>query len=257
MQKKNAPRERRPGNRRRPDRRGALRPVLTFVVIVAAVVLAMSVFFKVTTIEVTGNSAYTPEEIIKASGIEKGDNLFFVNRISAGSRIIAKLPYIEKASIARGLPNRVTINVTESQALAYIALGEDMWTVDRNCKVLAKTTGDKAAALIRVDGIELFSPSVGEIATTTAEDAAKVTYLADILSQIQERKLQENITSINMATITNPSFDYLGKYTVKLGSDENTEYKFGLLEAAVTQLGDGYTGTFDLSIDKQAHFSPN
>ena len=252
-----------PGRGRRPARkkhirgRGAWYPVMTFIIIIFAVIFAMSVFFKVSKITVEGNSAYTAQQVIDASGIEEGDNLFFINRIAAGSKIIAKLPYIETATISRGLPNRVTITVTESQAVACIPLEKEMWTIDRNCKILGKAEGTDAAAIIRVDGITLYHPTVGKLASTEAEDAAKVTYLADILKQIQTRNMQSYITGIDMSTITNPSFDYMGRFTVKLGSDENIEYKFGMLAAAVAQLQEGDNGTIDLSIDKQAHFSPS
>ena len=257
MKVHNPGRKKRPASKKRIRGRGGWYPVITFVIIVFAVIFAMSVFFKVAKITVTGNSAYTEQQIIDASGIGTGDNLFFINRIAAGSRITAKLPYIETATITRGLPNRVTITVTESQALAYIPLGNDQWTIDRTCKILGKAEGTAAAKLIRVDGITLYHPTVGDLASTEAQDAAKITYLADILDQIQTRSMQEYITGIDMSTISNPSFDYLGRFTVKLGSDENVEYKFGLLASAVSQLQGGDNGTIDLSIDKQAHFSPN
>lgn len=255
--KRSAGREPRPARRKKYRRRGGWYPIVSFVIIIAAVIFAMSVFFKVARITVTGNELYTEDEIIAASGIEEGDNLFFVNRSLAVSRIYAKLPYIESAGVSRGLPNRVTIEVTESQALAYITLENEQWTIDRNCKLLGKATGTEAASLIRVDGIELFAPKVGETAGATAEDKAKVTYLAEILKQIQSRDMQTYITQINIETISNPTFDYLGRFTVKLGSDENTEYKFGLLQTAVASLEAGDYGTIDLSIDKQAHFSAN
>jgi hypothetical protein len=43
---------------------------------------------------------------------------------------------------------------------------------------------------------------------------------------------------------------------VKLGSDENTANINSDFWSAVQQLKDGDYGTIDLSIDKQAHFSP-
>ena len=46
--------------------------------IVAAVVLSMIIFFRVRSIEVIGNSYYTPEEIIAAAGVAEGDNLLTV-----------------------------------------------------------------------------------------------------------------------------------------------------------------------------------
>ena len=43
---------------------------------------------------------------------------------------------------------------------------------------------------------------------------------------------------------------------VRLGANENVEYKFGMLQSAVSQLTASDAGTIDLSIDKRAHFSP-
>ncbi len=65
-----------------------------------------------------------------------------------------------------------------------------------------------------------------------------------------------DVTWIDVSAVSNPSFDYLGRFTVKLGSNENTEYKFGMLLSAVEQLAAGDRGTIDLSIDSKAHFSP-
>lgn len=75
---------------------------LTFFLVIVALVFIMSVFFKVSRIEVKGNSIYTADEVIKASGIETGDNLFFINGIAAGSRVAVKLPYVDSVQINRG-----------------------------------------------------------------------------------------------------------------------------------------------------------
>ena len=76
----------------KPDLRKNVNRPLTFFLVIVAIIFVMSVFFKITKIEVRGNSLYSADEIIAASGIEKGDNLFFINRIAAGSRVVVKLP---------------------------------------------------------------------------------------------------------------------------------------------------------------------
>ena len=119
-------------------------PIIFFLVIVS-VIFVMSVFFRVSDIQVRGNTHYTDEEIIRAIDIEEGDNLFFFDRFAALSRVFAKLPYIDEVSVERSLPNRVIITVSESQALAYIVLGEENWTIDHNCKVLGKRRGARSA----------------------------------------------------------------------------------------------------------------
>ena len=72
-----------------------------FFLVVVATIFVMSVFFRITNIQVEGNSHYTDEEIIRAIDIEEGDNLFFFDRFAALSRVFAKLPYVEEVSVER------------------------------------------------------------------------------------------------------------------------------------------------------------
>ena len=222
-----------PQQNRRKKKRSVLFAPVSFLLICVALVLALCVFFRVSGIEVEGNSLYTPEEIIAASGIEKGDNLFFINQFTAVSRIYAKLPYVEKAAINRSLPNKLTIVVAESKAIAYLS----------------------ADGLIRVDGLTPIAPEAGQQIAPGEAEKPKVIYLSAILHQIDSLGLREDVSYIDISGISNPSFDYLGRFTVKLGSNENLEYKFQCLLSAVAALSEGDRGTLDLSIDKRAHLT--
>ena len=223
-------------------------------VICVALVLGMSVFFRVSKVEVVGNSIYTAEEVVDASG--KGDNLFFINRFSAASRIFSKLPYVDKAKVTRALPNRVTITIQESSAMAYVKADDGYWVVDQNCKLLKSVTDSELTGLARIDGITPVEPKVGEMLNAGDADAPKVTYLAAILGQLLTRDMASKVTVIDLSDAASPSFLYDGRFTVRLGANENVEYKFGMLQSAISQLTAGDTGTIDLSIDKRAHFSP-
>ena len=236
-------------------KRSALFAPLSFLIICAALVFGMSVFFRVSGIEVEGNALYTKEEIIEASGIEPGDNLFFINRFTAISRIFSKLPYVEKAVINRSLPNKLVIVVTESRAIACVAAEDGTWAIDRNCKLLSKAEGEDLRGLIRIEGLTPIAPEAGQIIAPGEAESPKVHYLSEILTQIDNLNLRENITYIDITGISNPSFDYLGRFTVKLGPNENVEYKFQCLLGAVNALSDGDRGTLDLSIDKRAHLT--
>ena len=229
---------------------------LIFLLICAALVLGMSVFFRVAKIEVVGNSIYTAEEVVEASGIGTGDNLFFINRFSAASRIFSKLPYVDKAKVTRALPNRVTITIQESSAMAYVQADGGYWVLDQNCKLLKSVTESELTGLARVDGITPVEPKVGEVLNAGEADAPKVTYLAAILGQLLTRDMASKVTVIDLSDASNPGFTYDGRFTVRLGANENVEYKFGMLQSAVSQLTASDAGTIDLSIDKRAHFSP-
>ncbi len=244
-----------PQQRRTRKKRNALFAPLSFLIICAALVFGLSVFFRVSTIEVEGNSLYTSEEIIEASGIEQGDNLFFINRFTAISRIFSKLPYVEKAVINRTLPNKLVIVVSESKAIACVAAEDGTWAIDRGCKLLSKVSGDELRGLIRIEGLTPIAPEAGQVVAPGEAESPKVNYLSAILTQIDTLGLRDNITYVDISGISNPYFDYLGRFTVKLGSFENVEYKFQCLLSAVDALSDGDRGTLDLSIDKRAHLT--
>lgn len=247
--------------RRKPhgakNRRNILYGPLMFLLICAALVLGISVFFKVSKITVEGSSLYTPEEVVEASGIEEGDYLFFVNRFSAASRIYAKLPYVNEAKVNLALPSHVIITIAESSAMAYVNSGTAYWVLDQNCKLLTTAEEGALAGLIRVEGITPLAPEVSSVVEAGETDAAKVTYLAEILNQMLTRGIAGEVTMIDMSDVTNPAFTYDERFTVRLGRDENVEYKFSMLQSAVAQLTEQDTGTIDLSIDKRAHFSPD
>lgn len=230
---------------------------LVFVAIVVSAIFVMSVFFRVSDIRVIGNEHYTAQEIINAVDIEDGDNLFFFDRIAAGSRVFAKLPYVEEVSVERSLPNRVTITITESKAIAYLSLGEEKWTLDHKCKVLGKAADGETVNLVPVTGIAPGTLMIGETMETEDKDPVVVEHLALVLSQVQDRGLVSGITRIDFSDPQDVQFSFGGKYTVMLGDSSEIEYKFGMFVAVLDKLMAGDVGIIDVSDGKTAHFSPN
>ena len=81
--------------------------------VVVAVLLGVSVFFKVEKVVVYGNSNYEAWTVREASGIAEGENLLTFGAAAACDRILDELPYVEKARIGVTLPGTVKIYVTE------------------------------------------------------------------------------------------------------------------------------------------------
>ena len=231
-------------------------PIVFFLVIVA-MIFVMSVFFRVSEVEVNGNVHYTDEEIILAVDIEEGDNMFFFDRFATLSRVFAKLPYIEEVSVDLVLPNKVIITVEESEALAYIVLGDEMWTIDHSCKILGKATEDELGSLIPIVGLSPGTLLIGETLQTADGDAALVDYLAAVLDQLEGRGMAGQIGSIDFSNKNHVEFTYGDKYTVKLGDAAYIERKFGMLASVLSKLLEGDVGIIDLSDGNTAHFIPN
>ncbi len=241
-----------PQHRRR--RFSSISAPLMFVVVIVAIIFVMSVFFRVRDIQVVGNSHYTNEEIIRAIDIEEGDNLFFFDRFASLSRVFAKLPYIEEVTVTRHLPDRVVIEVTESKALAYLVLGDEYWTLDHNCKVLGKAVLDELSSLIPVEGIKPGTLLIGEPMQTEDNDLELVEYLREILFQMQERGIYQSITLVDFSNPDDVYFYYGDRFTVRLGRNSETEYKFGMFVSVLQKLSNGDVGYLDLSDGRSARF---
>lgn len=238
-------------------RRAALKKPVKFFLIIVAIIFLMSMTFKISKIEVSGNSIYSEEEIISASGIYTGDNLFFINRIAAGSRVVVKLPYVDSVAITRTLPNKVTILVQESKAIGYAEIDGEYWTISQSGKYLGKIDVKNAENLARISGLTLENPAVGSAIKAKEGEEAKLQYLQDIMYQIQTRGLIADVNSIDVGNEANPEISFQNRFTVRFGENENTEYKFGKMLTAISQLGEDDAGVMDLSTADKVYFNPN
>ena len=237
--------------------RGFVFSSVSFIVICAALVFGMSVFFRVSNIEVTGADRYTQEEIVEASDIKDGDNLMLVNRSSVAERIYSKLIYIGEVNVRRKLPNTIVIEITESDSIAVVESESGLWLIDNNCRLLEECATQDAETYIKVKGFSAVKPEQGKLIAVPEEDKPKVKFLSGILTAISAKNMTGDVNSLDVSNLLNAEFDYLeGRFTVKLGSNENLDYKFELLLGVISKLDAKDTGVIDLSQDKKAQFSP-
>lgn len=238
------------------SRKSGVSGIVMFLIVVVAVIFVMSIAFRVETITVTGNEHYTDSEIINAIDIEQGDNLFFFDRFAAITRVFAKLPYVEQVSVTRKLPDRVFIDVTECKALAYIPMGTEHWTMDRNCKILGKAAEGEEENLIQIVGLQPGTLFINEPLTLVEGGDRTVDYLKTVLNEIYGRNMTEHIKKLDFTNTNAVMMYYDSIYTVELGDPYGTDHKFAMIESAITQLLPGDTGYIDVSDASTAHFSP-
>lgn len=232
---------------------------LALVIICVAAILFLSLFFRVSIIQLQNDTIYTDEEILAASGLEKGVNLLFVNNFTAVSSIYATMPYVEAVSIKRVMPNRIILNVTGSEAVACVSFGDDYWLINANGKLLEKIDARDAKSFIRVEGMEPLMPVAGEIMSVSEADGGKDAYLYRMLAQFQLRGIANSVDWVDLSNINKPSLSYENRYTVLLGSGEDLSRRLSLMQSAIAQLADGDAGTLELEENggSVVYFSPN
>ncbi len=233
--------------RKRRGRGAVLYTPAALLLITIIAIFGVSVFFRVTTIEISGAEKYTEEQILSVSGIKNGDNIFFINSEKVARTIKSNLPYLSEVVIDKQIPDTVKITVDESRPLAVIRYDSEWWVVDQMGRVLEKTDNLGAAEKIKVSGITIISLGVGETIVVGEEEQTKFAYLTDVLCAIQNAGITDSVDVLDVSNIANITFDYEGRFTVTLGSGEDAENKIaGMIAIYETREGTD-TGRIDVS----------
>lgn len=225
--------------------------------LVAAVLLCVLIFFKVDTISVEGNVHYTAEEVVAASGISQGDNMVMLNRAGATSEILARLPYVNHVQISRKLPDRVTIRVTECDAVASaVSDTGQWWLLSADCRVLEEVDSVAAEQYPVLTGLTLNSAVVGCDAVTA--DPEQIAAAETILTGMEEWGLVDVITTVDLNKLYDIVLWYGEQFQINLGSTENLAYKVQYLQAVLEELNEGQSGVIDLTFETEtvARFLP-
>lgn len=200
--------------KRRRGRHPGIYKLISAVLILAAVVAACAVFFRVEQINVAGNSRYSDQEIIDVAGVKEGENLFAVQGARVSRNLQSRLPYIRTVSVRRGLPSTLTITVTESAVRAAVAQGDSWWLMDEDGKLLEQTTDLGANA--PVTGITPLAPAVGTYLAAGEEEAQRVAWLKELLTSLAEGGLADRLDRVDLTEDYRITFGLDGRFTVHI-----------------------------------------
>ena len=208
-----------PGKRRKRHRkkRSYLLYYIFFGILLVSIlfVLSTTVFFKLETIEVTGCEESEREEIILASGISLGDNLWQINTSSAEDRILSAFLNYDDVQIERKLPSGITITLTPSQIDMICVYENQYYSMSSGGRIAAVLdTAPTDTSVPLVYGCDLEGVKAGDIVTPTDEN--KISVLFDVIDAIKEAALS-NVTHIDVSDIT----------TIRLFWNKQAELKFG------------------------------
>ncbi len=234
---------------------GAVRAALSCAAIVVLVLAACVVFFRVDDVEVVGVSRYEPADVVAAAGIEKGDNLFLLNRGAVSQRVLRGLPYIQSVTVRRVLPDGVLITVTESPAAAAVASDNGWWLISAQGKILELAEDPGTAA--RVTGLTLLAPSAGTQIAVGEEQRLRGEALLGLLDQLDGRGMMADVQAIDLSSDSEAVLTYQERLRVKIPLAADFAYKVKFLEGVVDQLQETDKGTLDMTMDDKIYFTPD
>lgn len=237
--------------RRRRGRFTFLYKLLSVLIICAAIVAALTLFFKVENIEVIGESRYSEATILEAAGVSVGDNLYLLNKYTVSSNIYQQCPYVQDVRINRQPPDTLVIEVTECSAVAAIAQNGSYWLISSQGKIVEKKT---SSDLPRVDGCVLVDPAVGS--WVEMEEENDKTELCALLAALEDAGVMDQMGGIHLDDAGTVVMDYADRFTVELPRGADYAKKLYQLNSAISQLETNETGTFDMNDEEKTFFIP-
>ena len=237
--------------RRRRGSSGFLYKLLSVLVICGCLVAALTLFFRVDTIVVTGQSRYTAQEIQEASGIQQGDNLLLLNKYNASGSIAQQLPYIEEIRIHKELPETLRIEVRECETPVAVVQDGFTWLISSSGKgkIVDQLDASAAGDYAQVTGCTLLAPSIGSEVVLGSEFSLQQESLLGLLSDLDEEGMVPNLDSIGLEDLSVIRMGYLDRFTVKLPYGADYASKMRILKLAIESdyVQDNMTGTFDMT----------
>lgn len=246
---------RRHGRGRRGRRFGVLYKLLTLVVVCAAAVLALTLFFKVESVEVTGNSRYSAQEIQDACGVSLGDNLYLLSKPDMVQRLHQQLPYIDEVRVTRRLPNTLCIQVTEFSTVYAVEQEGTVWLLTSGGKIV-ETAAERGDVPL-IDGCELLAPSLSGDVSFALELQNRQESLFALLTALESAELTGDVRAIHLGDPTVLTMDYTERFSVEMPYSADYPRLLRYLTLVIEELETNLTGVIDLTRDGEPHFRPN
>jgi cell division septal protein FtsQ len=214
------------------------------------------VFFKINTINITGEKFYSNQQIAECAEIEIGDNLFSVNEKKLNEVLAEKLPYIKNVKVTRKLPDTLNIQVSLTREVAALINGDGYLLVDASGKVL-----DSNASMLRenvavVSGVKVKKAQEGRLVELNNNGVTQD--FITIVSTLEESDFA-GITVISLSPKSEFRLVYEDRITIKLGAMENLAVKLQRAKVAIdkeNQTGLKTKGVLDLSTEPDVYFRP-
>ena len=124
-------------------------------------IILQSPYFKVTSLEVTGNKRLSIQEILDTAHIKSDTNVLLVN-IPLSRKYLLSHPWISDAEISRELPGRLRIGIREHEPLAVLDMGRK-FLINLEGKVFKELSDSDSVDLPIVEGIDFSDLDRGDL----------------------------------------------------------------------------------------------
>lgn len=217
--------------------------LICFVVflLIVGIVLSLTLFFPIKNITAKGSAIYTPEQILTACGVEKGENIFTVSEKKTLETLKTRLPYIETVEFDRTMPDTLNITVTDAKEYVSYKVGAKYYTVSKSGWVL-NSYNEQPKGVIQI----VCSGAKCKVGTSLGFEEGKSDSKArEIIAELEKNKISIDYVDITETIFMKAKIE--GRFIVNLGSSKDLEPKIKHLKTMITKMKKNDEGTIDLS----------
>jgi cell division septal protein FtsQ len=224
-----------------------------FLIVTAVFLLvAFAVFFKVRTINITGNSRYTLEDVNAVLPVKLNANLYSFKAEEVELVVKKELPYVGSVKVTRTIPSTLNIEITEAKPVMYINIGYDYYLLSDELRVLDHF---KDKSLLPPDVIELKASTVlrcivGE--TASFVDTRSYNAITELYSQLRMNGIEKDIRMINIVSRFDITLQYTDRFSIYLGDMDDADIKIRFLIGIFEKLDAEDKGKIDISDSREA-----
>lgn len=215
-------------------------------------ILSRTFLFNIKTIKVSGNSKnYTAEEIVDASGIKPGDNMFVMDSKAAEKNIEEKLTLIENAKIRKHPFDTIEIVVKDAEEAYNISYDNGKYMiVSKYGKIISNGTKQNNE-LSMISGFDPKNAKVGE--KVASKDSQKDNIFKSIAVAIPSKK-DSGITNVDISNKYNIKVYFGDGLEFDAGTRSDITYKINLARKVIADLPEGSSGVLEMAGSNQISF---
>ena len=238
--------------RQKKRRKVIIKIFIALIIIIVLVILSLTVFFKMDKIALKGDSIYSEKEIAEASGIQKGENLFLINKTAAKRNIESKYPDIGDISVSIRLPNQIIIE-DKGYSELFALKSEDGYIIIDKDKILRRRSKSLPDNIVLVKGIEFEESNL--YSKISLKNDNYFDSVISLSSALYENGLTK-VISISVESLDNIHIMYDNRIDIALGGLTNINEKLQrakyILELEENQ--DVTDKILDLTVSDTAYF---
>lgn len=221
------------GRKRRKLREILVTAVLMLGVFTVLCVVTYQLLFVIRSLDASGSSRYTSEEILAASGVDMGDHLYSFSSRIAQEAIMLQCPYVSAVDVHRTPPGSIAFDIEEEEPVYYAVFYGEIWEVSRTLRVLDPISEEdaKEQRLIKLKLPEIREAIAGK--QISFSKTRSDTYMQTVLDALQSSDLAERIGLIDLRSPYNISMVCDGKYKLLMGDVNVIETKLRLAVAVL------------------------